>query len=178
MYRLEQAQTEQSIANSLANQNRLAEALAPFTRASNLLEAVVRSHPDDLSNRSLLGAAQNDLGMALAALGRQKEAAEAYDRAIENQRIAHERAPEVPQYVQFLGNHFTNRGMLQEQLGDNKAASESYRLSLELREALVLRSPEGRFLSRHAGRSARAHRHDRAQGREAGGCARATGEGP
>jgi tetratricopeptide (TPR) repeat protein len=141
-FRLEQAQTEQFFGSLLARQNSLGEALPAYTRACDLLEALVRARPDDLSQRSALGGALNDLGRTLAAVGRHKDAYEAYDRAIEHQRIAHERAPDVPQYLQFLANHYANRGQLQEQLGETPAARESWIACRKLRESLARSRPE------------------------------------
>jgi tetratricopeptide (TPR) repeat protein len=48
----------------------------------------------------------------------------------------------MPQYEQFLRNHYLNRGMLQERLGRLSAARASYAEALKLREALAGTRPE------------------------------------
>ena len=93
--RLDQARTEQQFAISLSRLNRPADAIAPYTRARNLLEPMVQKHPEDVERRSMLGGVLNDLGLALAATGHAAEAMDAFEHAIEHQRFARERAPDV-----------------------------------------------------------------------------------
>jgi tetratricopeptide (TPR) repeat protein len=141
-YRLEQAETERVTAGALRALNRADQAIASYTRARDILEAIVQNHPDNVVHRSALGAVLNDLGMALAATDCFQEAMKALEKAIEHQRLAHERAPGVPQYMRFLTNHYFNRGLVQQNLGNMAAARESLAAGLELREALALTHPE------------------------------------
>jgi tetratricopeptide (TPR) repeat protein len=140
-YRLELARAQQDFAFSLRGLNHPGEAIESYGRARNILEQLVRDHPDDLSQHSALGGVLNDLGITLAAMRRGPEAMAAFEKAIEHQRFAHERAPEVPQHARFLANHYMGRGMLQHGFGRKAAAQESFAAALDLREALVRAHP-------------------------------------
>jgi tetratricopeptide (TPR) repeat protein len=92
----------------LNDSGRPAEALPHHERAHALVEGVLRENPDNLEARSLLGGTWNNYGWALAKLGRHEEAVAAYRTAIESQRLAFVKAPQVSQYRTWLNNHYSN----------------------------------------------------------------------
>jgi tetratricopeptide (TPR) repeat protein len=53
----------------------------------------------------------------LEELNRTEAAAEAYERAVEHQTAAHQRAPSVERYRSFLSKHYYNYGRVLRQLG-------------------------------------------------------------
>jgi tetratricopeptide (TPR) repeat protein len=105
------------------------EAVASHEQARSLKEAIVRERPDDSHARSSLGATLNNLGMALAELGRSEDAAAAYLQAITLQRAALDKAPGVDRYRLFLSNHYRNLAKVQVTQGRPAEAADSARES-------------------------------------------------
>jgi serine/threonine-protein kinase len=77
-------------------------------RSRELLEGIVRDHPERLAAQSLLGGVLNDLAMRLARSGQTEKAIEPLEAAIEHQRVAFDKEPANAQYHRFLCNHYGN----------------------------------------------------------------------
>jgi tetratricopeptide (TPR) repeat protein len=71
---------------------------------------LVEDYPNDATYRSLNGAVLNNRGMALEASQEYPAALAAYEKAIESQRAAHEKAPSVAEFREFLSKHYFNYG--------------------------------------------------------------------
>jgi serine/threonine-protein kinase len=123
-HRVALAVTSASLGSFLAATGRPAEAVASHEEACALFEELVRQDPNDLSLRSNLGGVLNNLGLALREMRRATEAKDAFDRAIEQQRVAFHKAPQVSQYRRFLSNHYRGMAQVQRDLRDPVRAVE------------------------------------------------------
>src|SRR5262249_54462766 len=86
-------------------------------RALELRQRLLAARPDDLKRHSDVGASFNNVGMTLAAQGKHREALEQFEKALEHQRRAFDKAPQVPRYRLFLRNHYSNLSNVQRALG-------------------------------------------------------------
>jgi tetratricopeptide (TPR) repeat protein len=104
-----------------------AEAVSCLREARAIQEQAVARAPKNADEHSRLGAIANDLGAALALLGRHDEVLAAYRCAVEHQRVALDLAPRTPRYRQFLSNHYFNLALHQRQLGRPEEAAAATR---------------------------------------------------
>jgi tetratricopeptide (TPR) repeat protein len=105
-YREELARTLNNLGRLRQTTGRPAEALECHSSARDLRRTLVAANPDDLDAHSLLGSSFNNLGLTYMDLGRPDEAIAAFRRGIEEQALAHARAPSVAQYKFYLDlNH-------------------------------------------------------------------------
>jgi hypothetical protein len=88
-------------------------------------ESIALEHPEHLNARSMLGATLNNLGLALAKLGRSEDDDDAYREAIALQRAALDKAPEVAQFRLFLTHHYANLAEVQRTRGRPAEAAAS-----------------------------------------------------
>jgi serine/threonine protein kinase/tetratricopeptide (TPR) repeat protein len=88
----------------------LADAVAAFDDAQQIVSVLVDDYPDELVFRSLYGALLNNRAMVLEATQKTDEALASFEEAIEHQQLAHERAPQVAEYREFLSKHYFNYG--------------------------------------------------------------------
>jgi tetratricopeptide (TPR) repeat protein len=104
-----------------------ADALATRLEWRAFLQQVVRDHPKDLDMRSRLGAESDVLGLALLRQGRNEQALEAFQSAVEHQRIAFDKMPEQARFRQLLSKHLHNLAFLQRKLNRPAAAAAATR---------------------------------------------------
>jgi tetratricopeptide (TPR) repeat protein len=88
--------------------------------------------------RSSLGGMYNNLGIVLEQTQRFADAAEAFEKAIEQQREAHLRASEISQFSKFLNTHYNNYDRVLRRLGRTEDAD---RAALARRELLQDKLP-------------------------------------
>lgn len=81
--RLGFAQTLHDVGRHQSNSSRYAAAIAPFTRAVSVTDAVLREHPGDVEATQLLAETESQLGLALSWEGRQADAEAQMRRAAE-----------------------------------------------------------------------------------------------
>ena len=87
-----------------------AEADAPFGRARDLLSTLADDYADEPAYRSSLAALLNNQALALAGAGRQNDALAIYPQAIEKQREASKRRPELASMQEVLSKLYYNYG--------------------------------------------------------------------
>jgi tetratricopeptide (TPR) repeat protein len=116
---------------SSGGENAAAQASDAFDSARQIIEQLVDDYPEELSFRSLCGAVYNNRAMALEAADRLDDALAAYAKAIEQQRTAYDRAPQIPEYREFLSKHYFNYGRA---LRDAGRPAEAAEISLARRE--------------------------------------------
>jgi tetratricopeptide (TPR) repeat protein len=129
-YRVELAMTMNNLGRLHQKTGRPAEALEYHTWARDLRRALVSANPNDLEARSLLGSSFNNLGLTYMDLGRPVEAVDALRHGIEEQGLAHARAPSVAQYKFYLDlNHLDLAEILRKLDRPAEAAAEATRRS-------------------------------------------------
>jgi tetratricopeptide (TPR) repeat protein len=105
-YREELGRTLNNLGRLLQTTGQSPEALECHTSARDLRRALMTANPNDLDAHSLLGSSLNNLGLTYMDLGRPDEAIDAFRQGIEEQALAHARAPSVAQYKIYLDvNH-------------------------------------------------------------------------
>jgi hypothetical protein len=80
----------------------------------------------------LCGAVLNNRAMALEASGQAQAALPVYEAAIEHQRFAHERAPQITGYRDYLSKHYFNYGRALRAAGLPAEAAEAAQLRRKL----------------------------------------------
>jgi Tfp pilus assembly protein PilF len=90
----------------------LVNAEQSFRQGLTIQEELVRQYPHDANLLSSIGGIYNNIAMVFGQLGRDEEAATAYTNAIRYQRQAHESAPQVTRFREFLAKHYDNYGPL------------------------------------------------------------------
>ncbi len=129
-YREELARTLNNLGRLRQTTGRPAEALECHSSARDLRRALVSANPNDLDAHSLLGSSFNNLGLTYMDLGRPAEAIDALRRGIEEQALAHARAPSVAQYKVYLDlNHRDLAQALRKLNRPAEAAAEATRRS-------------------------------------------------
>jgi hypothetical protein len=93
---------------------------------------LVEARPDDLHDRSDLGATFHGLALAEAGLGRPGKAVAACQQAVAHQEAAFEKAPQVPRYRAFLDDHYALLARLQRELGRPSEAAATARKRQQL----------------------------------------------
>jgi tetratricopeptide (TPR) repeat protein len=88
----------------------LAAAVDAFDESQEIVSLLVDDYPDELVFRSLYGAVLNNRAMVFDAMQKTGEALASFEQAIEHQQLAHERAPQVAEYREFLSKHYFNYG--------------------------------------------------------------------
>jgi tetratricopeptide (TPR) repeat protein/predicted Ser/Thr protein kinase len=147
--RPDDAGLECELAASLGNlgilQNRLGQtgpALASLQEALAIWRRQVKDRPDDAEVRNSLAGVLDSLGGVLAGQKRYREAAATFREAIDQERVAVVKAPQVFLYREWLGNHYFNLAVLQEvHLGRPAEALATRRQALDLWEQLARENP-------------------------------------
>src|SRR5262249_40507738 len=130
-YRGELAANWDALGNLQRATDHPADAVASLEKATALRQQILDRNENDLDARSDLGGTLNNLAMAPAANGQHADALARYQQAIEHQRFALNRAPEVFQYRNYLSLHYANRFRLYRELS---RPAESAADVLELRK--------------------------------------------
>jgi hypothetical protein len=102
----------------------LGAASQSFRQAIDLQEALVRDFPADVRYASRLGGIHNNLAMVYERQKNLDRAAESYTRAIRYLRYAHQNAPQVAQYREYISRTYFNYGRLLRRLGRPMEAAE------------------------------------------------------
>jgi tetratricopeptide (TPR) repeat protein len=124
-YRSDLASTIIDLATLRIMNESQAESLPLFQRAQGLLEELVRDHPHDLGMQNRLGKLLDNRGIALAELGRHREAEEAFLAAIARQRVVWEKAPQVKKYREHLSTHYGNLARVRRDAGRPVEAADA-----------------------------------------------------
>jgi serine/threonine protein kinase/Tfp pilus assembly protein PilF len=128
------------------------EQAAQYFRSARLQqEAAAALRPRDLRLQSELALTLNNLGSALARVGKLAESIEAYERAIATQTQLVSQAPDQWAYRHGLAVSYNNLGLAQTRQKQWEAADQSFRLSLQYHLELIARSPENLELRSSAG---------------------------
>ena len=110
--------------SSLENQE-YKEAQKAFSELIDLQLTRLESTPDDQELRSNLGGDYHNLALALQRDGNFAGAMEDVLKAIELQEVAYESSHDVPQYSQYLANHYSLKANLHRDAGDLQQAVEA-----------------------------------------------------
>ncbi|RIK77941.1 MAG: hypothetical protein DCC67_12120 [Planctomycetota bacterium] len=109
-YRRDLAVSLNNLGQARQRLNDAGAAISVFEEARGIVSQLASDYPSELGFRSLFAAVENNRAMALEAAGDLDAALAAYQSAIEHQRTAHERSPDVPDYREFLSKHLFNYG--------------------------------------------------------------------
>ncbi|MBY0527140.1 MAG: protein kinase [Gemmataceae bacterium] len=104
-----------------------AEALRTLQQTRGTQEKLVQATSAFLDARSELADCLNELGLTLEALNRRDEALKAYQQAIQEQRIAFDKAPQVVQYRKHLSSQYVNQSRLLRDQGRLADAATTHR---------------------------------------------------
>jgi serine/threonine protein kinase/tetratricopeptide (TPR) repeat protein len=107
------------------SQNRRPEEYHAFLQARPLQEALVKEDPDVLDYRGDLSRTLNNLGCNLIVTGHAAEAVIVLHQAIDNIRVARERAPLVSSYRSILSTHYAALADAERVLGHISAAVDA-----------------------------------------------------
>lgn len=107
-YRRDLAISLNNLGQFHAGQNEIQNAQGSFQEAEKLFSDLVKDSPAELNYYSDLGGTLNNLARLAEQQGHLEEAIRLYERAIERQRFAWERAPQVTRYRQFLIQQYEN----------------------------------------------------------------------
>jgi tetratricopeptide (TPR) repeat protein/tRNA A-37 threonylcarbamoyl transferase component Bud32 len=118
-----------------------ADAVRSALRAGAILEQLAALEPNNLPYQSAWGGTLHNLAVALEKQGKRAGALTAYQKAIDHQKVAYERAPSVLNHGKFLGNHYYNRARLRSELGLHREAVLDYQQALTIREQLARTHP-------------------------------------
>ena len=109
-YRSDLATSLNNLGVAFCRAGKSAEADAPFGRARDLLSTLADDYADEPAYRSSLAALSNNQALALAGAGRQSDALAIYPQAIEKQREASKRRPEMASMQEVLSKLYYNYG--------------------------------------------------------------------
>jgi hypothetical protein len=99
---------------------RVAESEVSFRKALQVLQATVHDRLATPMDVSRLGGIHNNLGMVQERQERWKDAATSYSQAIEYQRTAADRAPQVRRFRELVAKHQENQTRVMRKLGQKK----------------------------------------------------------
>ncbi len=102
-----------------------------FARALELLELLRDHNPNDIDLCSRLGGTYSNRGVVLEGLKKYDEAGQCLREAIARQQFAHNQAPQVTRYRDYLSQHYFHYGRVLRQEGK---AEEAIERALERRE--------------------------------------------
>jgi serine/threonine protein kinase len=103
------------------------EARHAYERARDLLENLVKEHPEVAEYQFGLASTHNDLGMSLASVSKVLEALQAYEQAADLLAKLVKAHPETPKYLDAQATTQTNLGNLLMSLSKNEAALRAYK---------------------------------------------------
>ncbi|HJT35691.1 MAG TPA: serine/threonine-protein kinase [Pirellulales bacterium] len=125
-----------------ANTGSVDDAIAAFTRAVAMYEALVAEEPTVPQYRRALAQELNSLGPEQNKSGKQAAARASYLRAIElGEKLAAE-YPDVVAYRMDLAGPYNNLGLLLTASGEREAARTNYQRAVEIVESLVAEKPD------------------------------------
>jgi tetratricopeptide (TPR) repeat protein len=123
-FRRNLAVTRNNLGLLLSQRGKRREADACFRAALALYETLVAQEPNDVALESGMAGIHNNLGILLEGHGCLEDAAEAYQHAVDHQRIAYQATPAVNRYRTFLSKHYFNYGRVLRKLGHIEQAGQ------------------------------------------------------
>jgi tetratricopeptide (TPR) repeat protein len=130
-YRRDLAVSWNNLGQAYDSMHNATEATKAFDAADAIASLLAKDYPNELTIRSLCGAIQNNREMVLEASGQLEAALKAYVQAVEHQRFAAQRAPQVAEYRESLSKHYYNYGRALRAAGQPERAGE---IALERRK--------------------------------------------
>ncbi|MCM2369960.1 serine/threonine-protein kinase [Aporhodopirellula aestuarii] len=116
-YQRDIAVTQNNYGMALVNRKRFDEARDAFKQSLAFQISLADLFTSDADLQSTLGGVYNNLGFVQEQLGEAENAMGSYRSAVIHQSLAHNAAPEVPQYREFLSKHYFNHAKLLSQAG-------------------------------------------------------------
>lgn len=116
-YQRDMAVTQNNYGLSLSSLNRFEASREAFDKALVFQVALVGEFESDADLQSTLGGIYNNHAFVLEKLNLPDQALKSYQLAVNHQRVAHDSAPEVPRYREFLSKHYYNCGRLLRETG-------------------------------------------------------------
>jgi eukaryotic-like serine/threonine-protein kinase len=139
--RVDVAKSLHATAQLLYQTGNLAEALARFEEARDLLEGLPGSGAGSDGRRALLGRVYYGIGLALGDTGKTAAAMAAYQRSVETLTRLADDNPGVAEFRSSLAGSHNDIGLLQWQTGMPGEALESYRRAVAIEQKLADDNP-------------------------------------
>jgi tetratricopeptide (TPR) repeat protein len=119
------------------NPGAASNAIREYTMAASMFRALASGNARDSSDREQEADADNWLGETERVLGKDSQAARAYDEALVIQQQLHRGAPHNASYTQELARTYYHRGIVRNETGDVAGADSDYQKAIELLERLT-----------------------------------------
>jgi serine/threonine-protein kinase len=119
-----------------------ANALASYEQAREILDGLVKGHPEVAEYQAARARIWNNLGLLHSAAGRQTPALDSYRQALKFQGKLTRAHPKVTSYRADLANTWNNLGILQNRMGQREEALRSFTTSLDLSDEVTKAHPK------------------------------------